>query len=154
MSPAASEIQSRTGNAIPTAPCALPAGMAGGGGRAQGLLRALHLNPHGARQILEARPPQGAPHQRVALAHRRQQAALGRIELSQVSNPVPRTRLHPSPRLLSAVTGAIFASFRDKEELYREVFGHAPYTAEQGRTLASALRGVGIDPVLILAAAA
>lgn len=51
-------------------------------------------------------------------------------------------------------TGAIFASFRDKEELYREVFGHAPYTAEQGRTLASALRGVGIDPVLILAAAA
>lgn len=36
-------------------------------------------------------------------------------------------------------TGAVFAHFDDKAALYREVFGHAPVSAEQGRRLLNAL---------------
>lgn len=37
-------------------------------------------------------------------------------------------------------TGAIFANFKDKAALYREVYGHDPLTPEQGLRLAQALR--------------
>lgn len=37
-------------------------------------------------------------------------------------------------------TGAVFASFKDKADLYRTVFGHDPLTPEQGLRLARALR--------------
>lgn len=30
-------------------------------------------------------------------------------------------------------TGAVFASFKDKAELYEAIFGHPPITPEQGR---------------------
>jgi len=32
-------------------------------------------------------------------------------------------------------TGAVFASFADKAAIYRELYGHAPVTPEQGRAL-------------------
>jgi AcrR family transcriptional regulator len=64
------------------------------------------------------------------------------------------TNLRDIAKMAGVSTGAIFANFRDKEALYREVFGHAPYSAEQGRAMASALKSLGVDPVLILAAAA
>lgn len=38
-------------------------------------------------------------------------------------------------------TGAVFANFADKAELYREIFDHDPITPEQGLRLAAALRG-------------
>lgn len=37
-------------------------------------------------------------------------------------------------------TGAVFASFTDKADLYRAVYGHDPLTPEQGIKLAAALR--------------
>lgn len=37
-------------------------------------------------------------------------------------------------------TGAVFANFKDKADLYRTVFGHDPLTPEQGLRLARALR--------------
>ncbi|MGI4818670.1 MAG: TetR/AcrR family transcriptional regulator [Janthinobacterium lividum] len=37
-------------------------------------------------------------------------------------------------------TGAVFANFADKTELYRAVYDHAPITPEQGLTLLAALR--------------
>lgn len=49
-------------------------------------------------------------------------------------------------------TGAIFANWTDKPELYREVYGHAPISPEQGKKLVSALQGLGVDPTLVLAA--
>lgn len=64
------------------------------------------------------------------------------------------TNLREIAKAAGVSTGAIFGNFADKDELYRAVFGHDPYTAEQGRKLASALVGLGVDPVLILAAAA
>ncbi|MNW10014.1 hypothetical protein D3C71_2071450 [compost metagenome] len=37
-------------------------------------------------------------------------------------------------------TGAVFANFKDKADLYRTVYGHDPLTPEQGLRLARALR--------------
>lgn len=37
-------------------------------------------------------------------------------------------------------TGAVFANFKDKADLYRTIFGHDPLTPEQGLRLARALR--------------
>lgn len=37
-------------------------------------------------------------------------------------------------------TGAFFASFKDKAECYRGLFGHDPLTPEQGLAMAAALR--------------
>lgn len=37
-------------------------------------------------------------------------------------------------------TGAIFASFKDKADCYRTLFGHDPLTPEQGLALATTLR--------------
>ncbi|MGX1587313.1 TetR/AcrR family transcriptional regulator [Brevundimonas diminuta] len=37
-------------------------------------------------------------------------------------------------------TGAVFANFKDKADLYRAVYGHDPLTPEQGLRLAQALR--------------
>lgn len=37
-------------------------------------------------------------------------------------------------------TGAVFANFKDKADLYRAVYGHEPLTPEQGLRLARALR--------------
>lgn len=46
-------------------------------------------------------------------------------------------------------TGAIFSNFKDKAALYREVYGHRPVTAEEGRVmkrlLGVALKGRGLD---------
>lgn len=39
-------------------------------------------------------------------------------------------------------TGAVFASFSGKVELYEAVYGHAPISPEAGRELLAALRGV------------
>lgn len=49
-------------------------------------------------------------------------------------------------------TGAIFAHWSGKAELYRDVYGHDPITPEQGRKLATALVSLGADPVQLLAA--
>lgn len=35
-------------------------------------------------------------------------------------------------------TGAVFANYKDKVDLYKAVYGHAPLTPEQGRTLLQA----------------
>lgn len=39
-------------------------------------------------------------------------------------------------------TGTFFANFTDKRELYREIFGHNPITAEQGKRLLEALNAL------------
>ena len=49
-------------------------------------------------------------------------------------------------------TGAIFANWKGKAELYREVYGHDPITPEQGRKLVSALQRAGIEATRLLAA--
>lgn len=43
-------------------------------------------------------------------------------------------------RRVGMSTGAVFASFTDKADLYRAVYGHDPLTPEQGIKLAAALR--------------
>jgi AcrR family transcriptional regulator len=46
-------------------------------------------------------------------------------------------------------TGAVFANFNDKADLYREVFGHPPVSPEHGRALLLAardqLQGRGVE---------
>lgn len=49
-------------------------------------------------------------------------------------------------------TGAIFANWKGKADLYREIYGHAPITPEQGRKLVTALEAAGIEPARLLAA--
>lgn len=39
-------------------------------------------------------------------------------------------------------TGAVFANYKDKDELYEAVYGHGPVTPEQGRRAMLALRGI------------
>lgn len=49
-------------------------------------------------------------------------------------------------------TGAIFANWNGKADLYREIYGHDPITPEQGRKLVTALTALGIEPARLLAA--
>lgn len=49
-------------------------------------------------------------------------------------------------------TGAIFANWNGKADLYREVYGHDPITPEQGRKLVTELTALGIEPARLLAA--
>ena len=49
-------------------------------------------------------------------------------------------------------TGAVFANWRDKAHLYREVYGHDPITPEQGKRFHDALLAVGIEPSRLLTA--
>lgn len=44
-------------------------------------------------------------------------------------------------------TGAVFANFEDKADLYKAVYGHAPITPEKGRLLLKIVRNLlSIDP--------
>ena len=83
------------------APPASIAGVRGGGGFSS---RSLLINSQGSRQIAKARPPQGVPRARVLLPNRCEQAAFGRIELSQIPTLSARSDLHSSARLLCAST--------------------------------------------------
>lgn len=42
-------------------------------------------------------------------------------------------------------TGAVFANYQDKAELYAAAFGHAPISPEIGRAALLALRGLTVD---------
>ncbi|WP_409516059.1 MULTISPECIES: TetR/AcrR family transcriptional regulator [unclassified Brevundimonas] len=50
-----------------------------------------------------------------------------------------RATIRAVARRIGMSTGAVFASFTDKAELYRAVYDHAPITPEQGLTLLAAL---------------
>lgn len=43
-------------------------------------------------------------------------------------------------------TGAVFANFTGKSELYHAVYGHWPLTPEQGRQLVAVLKGDAVRP--------
>src|SRR5262245_59538205 len=51
-------------------------------------------------------------------------------------------------------TGAVFASFTDKADVYRAVYGHSPLSPEQGRQLVAVLRGEAKRPAWLLEMAA
>lgn len=55
-------------------------------------------------------------------------------------------------RVAGFSTGAAFANWNSKVEIYREIYGHDPITPEQGRKLVSALQRAGIEASRLLAA--
>lgn len=46
-------------------------------------------------------------------------------------------------------TGAVFAHFASKSDLYAEIYGHPPISAETGRELAKRLVGAGGIGILV-----
>jgi hypothetical protein len=52
-----------------------------------------------------------------------------------------RSTIRDIAHMAEMSTGAVFASFKDKADLYRAVFGHPPVSPEIGAGLASVIRG-------------